>query len=415
MEQLPGAWIAMAEALLIGLLVGIEREGERKERRAGLRDFISIGLAGGICGVLNQPWLTVGALAALTAMIVVFRVQSPARTGITTEIVAVVTFLLCVLTATPGIPYGSDLAIALTVVLALFLEAREPLRKFFVETVTEREYFDTLRFLAVIFVILPILPNQDYGPYAFFNPYRTWVFVILVSSISFLGYFLQKFLGSEQGLFLTAILGGIGSTTAATLSFAKQAGEQKERSRQLAAAAVLANAVLSPRLIAILAVVGGPILAHSAPMLIGMTLAGLVYTFYLSRGAKSEEAASGTVSLSNPFRLGPALKFGFLFALIRLVVRFASTEFGSGGSLGASAIGGFVDVDAIVFSLPGLVRDAKLSIPVAVASILVAVSANAVLKTGLAYYNGGREFGRVVLSGFILTLLVGGALLLLPV
>ena len=126
-------------------------------------------------------------------MLVVFRMQNPQRTGITTELAAVVTFLLCVLASTRGLAFGAPLAIALTVVLALFLDARDALRRLARETLSDQEYWDTLRFLAVIFVILPILPDQDMGPFGGFNPYRTWIFVILVSGINFLGYFFQKY------------------------------------------------------------------------------------------------------------------------------------------------------------------------------------------------------------------------------
>lgn len=402
MQHLPPEWIAMGESLLIGLIVGVERESDKEERHAGLRDFISIGLAGGLCGLLNQAWITVAALTALTAMLVVFRAQTPQRTGITTEIVAVVTFLLCVLTATPNLQHGSQLAIALTVVLALFLDARESLRRFVHEILTERELWDTLRFLAVIFVILPALPDGSYGPYGFLDPRRIWVFVILVSSISYLGYFLQKYMGEEHGLRLTAVLGGIGSTTAATLAFARQSGDAPERWRSLAAAAVLANTVLNPRVAVLLWMAGPGLLAAAWPALLAMTVAGLAYSWWLSRRTTPHAGQTGTFVLGNPFRLTPALKFGLLFVAVRLAARWSTAEFGSTGAVASSALGGTVDVDAIAFSLAGVVRDGQLNTSAAVLALLVAIAANAVLKTALAYSAGGRRFGRIVLAGFAL-------------
>lgn len=400
MEHLSPAWIAMGESLLIGLIVGIERESDHEERHAGLRDFIGIGLAGGVCGVLNAPWLTATALLAITALVAIFRIQTPGRTGITTEIVAVVTFLLCVLTATPGLVWGSSLAIALTVILALFLDAREPLRRFFVETVTEAEYFDTLRFLAVIFVILPVLPEGSFGPYGFFEPRRVWIFVILVCSMSYLGYFLQKFLGEEHGLPLTAVLGGIGSTTAATTAFAKQAGEEPARSRGLAMATVLANTVQFPRVWALLWLAGGPLAVACVPLLTAMTVAGLAVTYWLRRSLPLKPAESSGVALRNPLRILPALQFGALFAVVRLVARGLTAEFGTSGLLASSAIGGSMDVDAIAFTLAGLLRDAQTAAWLAVAGVLISLSANAVFKTVVSYSGGGRRFGGWVLAGF---------------
>ncbi|MBI5086064.1 MAG: MgtC/SapB family protein [Acidobacteria bacterium] len=409
MDHLQPAWIAMGESLLIGLVVGIERESDREELHAGLRDFISIGLAGGLCGILNQPWLTVAALLSLTALVGLFRMQTPNRTGITTEIVCVVTFLLCVLTATPQIEWGAPLAIALTVILALFLEAREPLRKFFVETVTEREYFDTLRFLAVVFVVLPVLPDGAFGPYDFLNPRRVWMFVILVCSISYLGYFLQKFLGAEKGLRLTAVVGGIGSTTAATLAFARQAKEQPARGRELAMATVLANTVQFPRVLALLWIAGGPLMAACLPVLAAMTAAGCLATMWLMRGAAVDPDHGAPLPLANPFRLTPAMKFGALFAAVRFAARASTAEFGVTGLYASSVVGGSVDVDAIAFTLSGILRDLRATPETAVAALLAALASNAVLKTVLAFHAGGAALGRVVAAGFAAMFSVGAA------
>lgn len=404
------AWIAMGEALLIGLLVGIEREADqRQERHAGLRDFVTIGLAGGLCGVIGQMALTIAVLIALTALIIVFRAQTPGRTGITTELAAVATFLLCVLTATTSLPWGSPLAIALTVVLALFLDMRVSLQKFFVEAITEREFHETLRFLAVIFVILPVLPDRDYGPYGFFNPQRVWIFVILVCTINWLGYFLQKFLGGSEGLRWTAIVGGLASTTAATSAFAKQCAEDESRTLEYGRAAVLANAVQFPRVYALMLVASPALAAASLLPLIAMGAAGLAYAFLPRKKPGEEQAGKPEVKLGNPFHLLPALKFGAVFAVIRLMVRASSEEFGQGGVLTASAIGGSMDVDSIVFSLSGLLKDNGLGLPAAVGGVFLALAANAVFKTFLAFSGGTRAFGRRVVLGFVLMFSAGAA------
>ncbi len=390
----------MGESLLIGLIVGIERESGQAERRAGLRDFISIGLAGGLCGLLGQPLITVAALLGITALLLLFRAQTPGRTGITTEIVGVVTFLLCVLTATPGLAAGAPLAIALTVILALFLETRASLQKFFRETLTDREYFDTLRFLAVVFVILPVLPDRGFGPYEFFNPKRVWIFVILVCSISYLGYFLQKFLGQSQGLRLTAILGGIGSTTAATAAFAGQAAEEPNRVTELALATVLANTIQFPRVLALLWITGGVLGPSCWPELAAMTVAGFVLTLLLSRRRLQSAEPTDPIVIRNTFRLTPAIQFGLLFALVRLIARGAADQFGEAGLYLSSVAGGSVDVDAIAFTLSGMLRDGKTVQQAAVAALLIALGSNAVLKAIIAYRKGGRVFGNQVAIGF---------------
>ena len=395
------AWVSMAEAVLIGLLVGVERESDREERHAGLRDFVTIGLAGGLCGLLQQPWLTVAVLLSITALLALFHWQTPGRTGITTEIAAVATFLLCVLNTTPNLPWGSPLAIALTVVLVLFLDAREALNRFFRETITEREFHDTLRFLAVIFVILPVLPDQSYGPYDFFRPRSVWMFVILVCSISWLGYFLQKFLGEGRGLLLTGVLGGIASTTATTTALARQSNEPGAPAGY-ARAVLLANAVQCPRIWAILFAISPALAWASAPLLGAMTLAGLAAAWVF--GHAPERGAGAALPLTNPFRLAPALKFGALFAAVRFLARALTAQYGDAGVYTASAIGGSVDVDAIVFSMAGLVRDAQVAMHTAAGAVLVAWTANAFLKAGIANYAASPPSPRRVTAGLVLML-----------
>ncbi len=410
MAPIHPAWLAMAEALLIGLIVGVERESDQVERHAGLRDFITIAMAGGLCGLLGVAWITAAALIALTALIVVFRVQTTGRTGITTELAAVATFLLCVLTTTQGIPWGAPLAIALAVIFTLTLEARVLLRKFFLEVVNEREYQDTLRFLAVIFVILPVLPDVNLGPYGFFNPHKIWIFVILVCSISWLGYFLEKFLGEGQGLRITGLLGGLASTTATTSAFAKDCAADREHPAAYVQAALLSNSVQGPRIFVLL-MLSSPVLArYCLPALIAMTLTGLACAFLLGRRHTGDQSGSA-IAVNNPFRLMPALKLGLLFAAIRFASGFGLQELGDGGVYLTSAVAGSVDADSVVFSLSGMLKDGHILQSPAAIGVLISIAANFVLKGAIAWGSAGGYFARRVTLGFILmtAAAVGGA------
>jgi len=402
MGQLQPAWLAMAEALLIGLIVGVEREADQTERRAGLRDFITVGLAGGVCGLLGAAWLTGTALIALTALIVVFRIQTPQRTGITTELAAVATFLLCVLTTTPGLGWGAPLGIAVAVIFTLVLETRKVLHKFFLQMITEQEFHDTLRFLAVVFVILPILPDVNVGPYGFFNPHRVWIFVILICSISWLGYFLQKFLGAGQGLRITALLGGLASTTASTSALAKECAADPEHPEAYVQATLLSNTVQGPRILVLLMIASPALAMYCLPALVAMTLTGLACAFLLGRGHKEDKEAPARMAMSNPLRLTPALQFGALFAAIRFFAAFGVTELGSSGVYLTSAVAGAVDADSVVFSMSGLMRENKLGEWPAALGVIIAIAANFALKAILAWSTARGVFGRRVTIGFAL-------------
>lgn len=324
---LPEAFTALGEALLIGLLIGAQREAHSDEPQAGVRDFILIALTGGVCGVLGQAWLTGSALIAIALLLAVFHYQTKGRTGITTEMAAVAAFSLGYLTATPGLPLGAPLAIGVTIIVVVFLEAKASLHKLVRETITEHEFNNTLSFLAVVCVIYPVLPEGQFGPYGFFEPRKIWLFIILVSSISYIGYFLEKFLGTAKSLKFTSILGGLASTTAATAAFARSAADEPQKLRLYAQSTVIANAIQFPRILALLYIVNPTLaVASVAPMSI-MAVAGLGFGLLAGRGAADATGVDG-LQIGNPFRLLPALKFGAVFTAILFATKVAAIEVG---------------------------------------------------------------------------------------
>jgi uncharacterized membrane protein (DUF4010 family) len=397
---LPQTFTSLGEALLIGLLIGAQREAHSDEPQAGVRDFILVALTGGVCGVLGQAWLTASALLAIALLLAVFHYQVKGRTGITTEMAAVAAFALGYLTATPGLPLAAPLAIGTAIVVVVFLEAKASLHKLVRETITEREFNDTLSFLAVVFVIYPVLPEGQFGPYGFFEPRKIWLFVILVSSISYVGYFLEKFLGTAKSLKFTSVLGGLASTTAATASFARCAADQPQKLTLYAQATVIANAIQFPRILALLYVVNAPLAAASAVPLAVMTAAGLACGLLAVRAAPEAVGEDG-LRLGNPFRVLPALKFGALFAGILFATKAAAIGVGGNAVYWASALGGSLDVDSVSVSVADLLSGGKATLPVAFAAVMLALGTNAVLKTSIAFFGGGARFGWRVAAGFV--------------
>lgn len=414
--ELPLALQSIAETLLIGLLVGIQREGIHSatvRHKAGVRDFVLIAVSGGICGLLQVSWLTVAALLAITILVAVFAFKESAPdAGVTTELATVTTFCLGFLTAYPGIPSGAVVAIGTTIVVVALLEAKKNLHKLIREGITEPEFNGTLRFLAVIFIIYPLLPAGKFGPYGFFEARRIWIFVILVSTISYAGYFLQKFLGEGKGLKLTGVLGGLASTTAATASFGKGVAEEPQQLGAYWQATVIANTVQFPRVLALLYVMNPQLASRSVPALAAMTAAGLVFAWILSR-RPAEASPEHKVPMGNPFRLIPALKYGAVFAALLFLSKAAAARYGGQAVLATSALGGSVDVDSISVAVADLTGAGGLPLEQAVASVLIALLANAILKTVLAGVEGGRAFATRVAAGFAAMFAAGAAVYLL--
>jgi uncharacterized membrane protein (DUF4010 family) len=410
LPPLPREWTSIAEALLIGLLIGIQRETIQSDRRPGLRDFLVVAMAGGVCGLLQQPALTVVVLAAITLFTTIYYLRATERAGITTEFAVVATFLLCYLTATPNTA-AAPVAIALAIVLVFALETKTQLHHLVRETITHAEFRDTLRFLAIIFIIFPLLPEGQYGPYEFFHPRRVWLFVILVSSISYLGYFAEKFCGVERGLRLIATFGGLASTTAATAALARNYREQPDKLTAFWEASTLANAIQFPRIWAIVAVLNTSLATAMLPLLAAMTAPALLLVLLLARRTPPLKPAP-SLPVGNPFRLTPAIRFGLLFALIQLASRWAFAAFGSAFTY-TTALAGALDADAITISLTDLVAENQLSFAMAEQGVFLALAANALVKTGIAAFGGGAPFGLRVGAAFALMLVSGGAVLLL--
>jgi uncharacterized membrane protein (DUF4010 family) len=409
---------ALASALLIGLLIGAQREEagaayhhEQGALPPGLRDFLLISLAGGICGLLASPVLAAGTLVAIAALLSVFHYETRQnRPGITTEIAGIATFTLAYFSASSQFAFGRPLGIAVTLVVVLALEAKQRLQKFARETITESEFNATLAFIALVLVIYPLLPAGSYGPFLFFSPRQVWMFVILISSISYLGYFFEKFLGEEKGLLYTSVLGGLASTTAATLHFARLSKERPQDTVGLWRAFVIANTVQFPRTLLIVALVSRELASLMVWPLLAMMVCGILLTEVLRRWphrmVEGVRMASG-----NPFRIQPALRFGVLFTAIVFVAKAATARAGTGALYGTSLLGGLVDVATVVAPAADLLSANRVSVVAASVAVLLALLSNAVMKIAVAALAGTVSFALRVSATFALWAVAGAGAL----
>jgi uncharacterized membrane protein (DUF4010 family) len=392
---------ALASALLIGILVGAQRE-TRLSHHPGLRDFVLIAGAGGVCGLLGSPVIAAGALLSIMlAMITLHFEARKLRRGVTTELAAVAAFGLAYFAAASPLPYAQPIAIAVTLIVVVFLEAKQYLQTMARETITESEFNATLGFVAVVLVVYPLLPVGSYGPYQFFNPRQVWMFVILISSISYVGYFLEKFLGSEKGMVYTSILGGLASTTAATLHFSKLSKERPGEYFGLWRAFVIANTVQFPRTYLIVALASPALGKACAWPLAMMTIAGIVQAEVLRRWPHPK-AEPIPLKPGNPFRLKPALRFGVMFTTVVFLAKAATALLGPGAFYGTSLLGGLVDVATVIAPASDLLAATKITVSVGALAILLALLSNAILKIIIAFVSGIPKLAVRVALTFVL-------------
>jgi uncharacterized membrane protein (DUF4010 family) len=414
--SLSNAVESLAGALMVGLLIGGQREAAHRDAGhndihlgtlPGLRDFLVIALAGGVCGILGAPWLTAAVLISITALLAVFHFEDRLqRRGITTELAGVAAFALSYLAASPVPSFGEPVAIGVTLIVVVFLETKQYIEKLLRETISVTEFNATLAFVGVVVVIYPLLPAGAYGPYEFFDPRQIWKFVILISSISYVGYFLEKFLGQEKGLLYTSVLGGLASTTAATLLFARESKERPQDTFGLWRAFVIANTVQFPRTFLIVIAVSPDLARVCVWPLSAMLVCGMLVAEILRRWPHKAIEALPMPS-GNPFRIGPALRFGALFAGVVFVSKWAAATLGTGAFYWTSLLGGLVDVSTVIAPAAELLKSNSMTLATAEIAVLLALAANAVQKILVAVSSGTREFALRVTAVFALWAAVG--------
>jgi uncharacterized membrane protein (DUF4010 family) len=395
-------------AVALGFLIGRTREPEPgKPPRPGLRDFVTISTLGAVCAVLGMLAVTVTAFAGIAIILAVMRAQQTARSGITTEIAALLTFVIGYMAMTPV----SAVAAGVGIVIGAILATKEQLRAFARDVISDREYLDTLGFLALIYIILPLLPRGGFGPLGFFEPRRIWFFVILVSGVSYVGYFLTKFLGPESGQLATAIVGGLASTTAYTGGAAHAVLEAPKTAVPMARAALIANSILFPRILILAAFVSPELAIAGVPSFAVMTAAGLGSAWILARGGELASGESPSSGFSNPFQIASALRFGVVFAAVLLLTKAGRFYFGSSGQLASAAIGGLIDTDAVTVSLSQFYAGGTSNAANAIIGMVLAAAVNAIFKTGLAQTSRQFAFWARIAAGFAIMFAAGAVYL----
>ncbi len=377
--------LSLLAALAIGLMIGIERGWSGRdsgdgERLAGVRTFSLIGLSGGIFAILGQLFgnalIVTGFIitSLLIAASYIGHTRQSDDSGITTEFSMLITFALAVWAAS-----GNPLpALSVSAVVVALLGHKQRLH-LLLKKITPQAFYSGITLLLISVVLLPLLPDKGYGPWQTLNPYWTWWMVVLISGLSFVGYLLTQLLGQRRGTLLTAIAGGLASSTAVTLTMARFA--QKQQGNVLyVIAMLLASSIMFPRVLIEVFVVNRQLLA-SLWLPIALMLAGLILVLlWLYRlHQRNGQPESPELELNNPLQLSTALKFGIFLALIMLLAEAMKTWFGDAGVYTLAVVSGLMDVDAITLSLSKSAQN-DLADRVAALAIVLACASNTLLK-----------------------------------
>jgi uncharacterized membrane protein (DUF4010 family) len=391
----------------IGLLVGLERE-RKPSAKAGVRTFTLIALLGSLSALLaeatDSAWtLGAGAVAVTGALVAAYlqdRETVRDDSGTTTVMAALAVFFL------GGINYYGyrTPAVALGVGITVLLYFKAEIEGFS-HKLTGQDVRSMLQFAVLTAVILPLLPDRAFGPYGVLNPFQIWLMVVLVAAVSLSGYVAWRLTLGRHGLVLTGVLGGLVSSTATTLGFARQVAAGSQSLPAAVLVILLANATKLVRVLFLVGVVAPDALPRALVLLVPALLVSLAGVAWRWK-AVDTAPRNGEEAFRNPTQLGTALGFGAAYALVLLFSAWANDVLGASGVLALAAASGLTDVDAITLSSMQMLNREALSEEVALTAVAVAVASNLVFKTVTASAAGGpvlrgpvmRAFGAVLVG-----------------
>jgi uncharacterized membrane protein (DUF4010 family) len=392
----------LAVATLVGLAIGVEREWSghghgRHPRFAGLRTFTLLGLASGLCGWLwsagaQGPALIL--LAGMSALVVAAYFQASKHgLGGTTEVASFVVMAAAMLAGAGN----TRVAAGITAVTLLLLVEKTSLHKL-VSKLDPDELRAAARFAVMATVILPLLPEGPFGPLGGVRPRTLWALVLLFSGLSFAGFLARRAFGRDRGYAIAGTLGGLVSSTGATLTLAELSRKKPEAGLALAAGVMGANVVLFPRVLLSSVILAPPLAGALWPACIAPIVIGVVLMLRgLGHGSKVEPMDRD----SNPLQLGSALWMTLIFQGVLFIVAFANARLGERGVFGSAALLGLVEMDALTISMARLTASGTAA-EITARAVTIGLLANTVTKFVIAIVAGRGSFRPLAAAGLAL-------------
>jgi len=402
-------------SLLLGLLVGLQRE-HAHSALAGLRTFPLITVLGSLCAILAEPfggWIVAAGLLAVAASLAIGNWQKVRGgqfdPGMTTEVAALVMFAVGAYLVV-GL---TQVAVAVAVGVAVLLHFKGEMHGITAK-LGDQDLRAIMQFALITFVVLPILPDQTYGPLEVLNPFQIWLMVVLIVGISLAGYIVYKFFGERVGALLGGVLGGAISSTATVVSYARRTAHDAAGAALATLVILIASTVVFVRVAIEISVVSPALLRAAAAPLTVMAVATLLPGVLLWLRVK--DSGGRMPEQKNPTEMQSAIVFAALYALVLLALKATKIYIGDQGLYLVAALSGLTDLDAITLSTARMVQtgeDGGLSAGQGWRLVVVAAMANMVFKAGVVSAIGHRALLKLVVLCWLLPMTVGIALVLL--
>jgi uncharacterized membrane protein (DUF4010 family) len=401
-EELMGIGIGVG----LGLIIGLEREWA-EDKPIGVRSFMVVAVTGAL-GALVTPslgsWIVPAGLVAF-ALILAVLLRDRGLAGVTTLFAVLAVFLL---SAAAVAGYWA----AATVVggaVALLLHWKRPLHQL-IGRIGSDDIEIIARFVLIALVILPVLPNRTFGPLDVFNPFETWLLVVLIVGLNLVGFVAFRFVGASSAAGIAGVLGGLTSSTAATVSYAALSKRAEDLGSVVALVILLASTILYVRVIielfvvapSLVASVAGPSAVFSVVMLVLCLIA-----FVRARRAEATELPER----ANPAQIRLALAFAAIYVVVLFAVEIGRTWLGEEAIYAVAIVSGLTNVDALTLSVGQQFERQTIDKDLAWRAIFLSTLANLVFKAGAACVLGSAPLRVWILSTVAVALGAGGAIL----
>lgn len=396
----------------IGLVMGLEREfnATDDEHAAGIRTFPVTAILGCVMVFIAQKfniWVLVASIPAVFIFITMvhFITNKYKTSGISTEISLLIAYSLGIMS---GLGSFKE-AMAVVAITTTLLSLKGKLR-FYIKKITQEELYAFVKFVLLALLIMPILPKTPLSPINTLNPLDIGVVILFVSSLSFISYLMMRFMNVEKGVLLTALIGGLYSSTMITWVFSSRSKVHTARSKTYAAGVLIACSLMFLRVLVLTLVFNSYLFLTLLIPTVLMASVGSIYVYKLIKQGLKEEIDIEKIDLGNPMDVLSALGFGLLYVFVAITLFFMEKWLGSSGVYITGLIAGVADVDAITI---GISKFQPIGIQTAVNVIIIATLVNSFIKLGITILRGSAELRQKVLVGLGSMLLVGGAYLLI--
>ena len=419
-------------ALILGALLGFERafsvkmEDNKEDVFAGIRTFSLIALLGSIAAYIDSNYLegilllSFGAIILITIVSYYISFFKHNDRGITTEVSIFICFAIGIMVQMGNVQVATFITIIVAIILYLKKTTDNLSKRMEAEDIRA-----VLKFAIVTFVILPIFDPKfhvslgDVAPLKnileknapglvaieLLNPHTVWLMVVLISAISFTGYFAIKLLGNRKGIGLTGLMGGLVSSTATTMEFSRRSSKNAGQYLPFSLAILLACTIMFPRILVEVLVVNARLIPSLSITMGMMAVTGFVISIIIWR--KTGRESTEEMQLKNPFSIIPALQFAFLYAVIVFLVRIMSELTGDSGVYIVSVLSGLTDVDAITLSMSQLAKQDPSKLNQATVAITLAAFSNTIMKAVIAASIGSKGLRKVIFIGFAIIIAAG--------